>query len=135
MLEDVLAFNVWTRVWLNMPTPLGPPRVGEAWLLWGAGCIDLVGTTESRVLVVGLSGWMLAACGSMQRAGPWRYGAGGRGRKSHIRREQSGPGGCYSEQGRKYLLAIGREGKAPLSLKVSGTDVAADEGSTCLDDT
>ena len=110
--------------------------VGAEWLLWGAGCIDLMGTTESRVLVVGLSGWMLAACGSMQRAGPRRYGAGGRGRKSHIRREeQSRPGGCYNGQGRKYLLAIGREGKAPLSLKVSGTDVAADEDSTCLDDT
>jgi len=78
---------------------------------------------------------MSAACGSMWKAGPRRCRAGERGRKSHIRREgQSGPGWCYDGQGRKYLLAIGGEWKAPLSLEVSGTDVAADEGSTCLDD-
>lgn len=121
---------------VEYPDAAGPPMVGAEWLLWGVGCIDLMGTTESRVLVVGLSGWMSAACGGMWRAGPRRYRASGRGRKSHARREeQSGPSGCCDGAGRKYLLAIGGEGKAPLSLEVAGTDVAVDKSSTCLDDT
>lgn len=87
------------------------------------------------MLVVGLRGWMSAACGTMRRAGLRRCRAGGCGKKSHIRRkERSRPVGVTTGQGRKYLLAIGGEGKAPLSLEVSGTDVAADESSTCLDD-
>ena len=34
----------------------------------------------------GLCGWMSAACDSTRRAGPRHCRAGGRGRKSHIRR-------------------------------------------------
>ena len=124
MLEDGLAFDVRIRAWSNILTPPGPPRVGASMVVVGGRLyiewLDVSGEwqhAESGTTAL-QSGWVWEEIAYQEGEGP---------------EASSGAGlvGFTTGQGRKYLLG---EGKAPLSLEVSGTDVASDEGSTCLDD-
>jgi len=141
MLTDGLAFDVRTRSWSNIPTPPGPPRVGASMAVVGSRLYRFGGHSgESYIggrvewLDVG-SVWQHAESGTtaLQSGWVWEEIAYQEGEGPQPR---SGAGlvGVTTGQGRKYLLAIGGEGKAPLSLEVSGKDVAADESSTCFDD-
>ena len=73
----------------------------------------------------GLHGWMSAACDSTRRAGPRHCRAGGRGRKSHIRRVKDLKRGA-----KRAWRVLRRDRGESISwrLEVSGTDVAADKG-------
>lgn len=141
LLKDGLAFDVRSRAWSNIPTPPGPPRVGASMAVVGNRLYRFGGHDGEMYVWGGIewldaSGvWQHAESGTtaLQSGWAWEEVTYQEGEGPQAR---SGAGlvGVTTGQGRQYLLAIGGEGKAPLSLEVSGKDVAADEGSACLDD-
>ncbi|KAF2865871.1 hypothetical protein BDV95DRAFT_505967 [Massariosphaeria phaeospora] len=126
LLNDGLAFDIKTRTWSNIPTPLGQPREGASMALHGNrlyrfGGKDIETFTSGALESVDVSPvWKHAEGGTTPLTSGWAWEE-----LPHTEGEapqaRSGAGltGVTTGQGRHYLLAIGGEGDAQSSTFTS----------------
>lgn len=119
LLNDGLAFDIKTRTWSNIPTPLGQPREGASMALAGSRLYRFGGKgietfTSGAIEFVDVSPvWKHAEGGTTPLTSGWAWEE-----LSHAEGEapqaRSGAGltTVTTGQGRHYLLAIGGEGEA-----------------------
>ncbi|ORY17767.1 hypothetical protein BCR34DRAFT_7213 [Clohesyomyces aquaticus] len=127
LLNDAVAFDIRTRTWSNIPTPLGQPREGASLALQGDRLYRFGGKGVETYASGGMECidvspvWKHAEGGTTPLTSGWSWGE-----LSHIKgagagadaetqappaRSEAGLVDVTTGQGRQYLLAIGGQGE------------------------
>ncbi|KAF2268112.1 galactose oxidase [Lojkania enalia] len=118
LMSDALAFDVRTRTWSNIPSPLGQPREGASMTIvgnklyrFGGKGIETIATGGLQAVDVSLV-WKHAEDGTTPLTSGWAWEE-----VEHVEGEapqaRSGTGleSVTTGQGRHYLIALGGEGE------------------------